>query len=78
MSTILDDIKTIASAVSNDNKVVLASGFVATKDEVEWAENILKNHPRKDIFADIEEVIRTKRSQDDYKAGRVRRCYVNQ
>lgn len=67
MNNILEDIKTIAEAVSND-KVVLASGFVATRDEVEWAKEEIADSPD-GMYASIEEAISVKRSFDEVENG---------
>ncbi len=65
----------IEKILKEEKKVILASGFTATQAEIDWAKDVLKNHPQKHEFAGIEDVISVKRSQDDYRNGRYIECF---
>lgn len=49
--------------------VVFTSGLTATEAEFEWAKDILTNHPNKEEFTGIGDIIRLKRSMDNITKG---------
>lgn len=61
-------LKKVRRKLRRYEKVVLHSGFVATRAEVEWAKEEIDNSPY-DTYRSIEEAIVVKRGLDQYERG---------
>ena len=61
-------LKKVRRKLREYEQVVLRSGFVATRAEVEWAKEEIANSPY-DTYRSIEEAIVVKRGLDQYERG---------
>ena len=64
----LRHLKKVRRKLRGYEQVVLRSGFVAIRAEVEWAKEEITNSP-KGMYVSIEEAISVKRSFDEFKRG---------
>lgn len=59
----------ISDFLKEEEKVIFASGYLATQAEVEWAKQEMANSPV-GMYVSIEEVISVKRSFDELRRGK--------